>query len=95
MSDTGGPEGQTLLFLTDEQLRKGIEAMFFAYRGFTADPDRRIGQVDTFTGSSHWATSKQNCLLRNGPDRSGETLQTSGCNWSVLCMEATWRRPRS
>ena len=32
--------GETLLFLTDEQLRKGIEAMFFAYRGFTADPDR-------------------------------------------------------
>jgi hypothetical protein len=26
----------SLLFLTDEQLRKGIEAMFFAYRGFTA-----------------------------------------------------------
>jgi len=26
--------------LTDEQLRRGIEAMFFAYRGFTADPDR-------------------------------------------------------
>ena len=33
-----GSEG--LLFLTDEQLRKGIEAMFFAYRGFTSDPDR-------------------------------------------------------
>lgn len=32
--------GETLLFLTDEQLRQGIEAMFFAYRGFTADPDR-------------------------------------------------------
>jgi DNA-binding MarR family transcriptional regulator len=32
--------GGSLLFLTDEQLRKGIEAMFFAYRGFTADPDR-------------------------------------------------------
>ncbi len=32
--------GDTLLFLTDEQLRQGIEAMFFAYRGFTADPDR-------------------------------------------------------
>jgi DNA-binding MarR family transcriptional regulator len=30
----------TLLFLTDEQLRRAIEAMFFAYRGFTADPDR-------------------------------------------------------
>ncbi len=32
--------GETLLFLTDEQLRNGIEAMYFAYRGFTADPDR-------------------------------------------------------
>lgn len=32
--------GEALLYLTDEQLRKGIEAMFFAYRGFTADPDR-------------------------------------------------------
>ena len=28
-----------LLFLTDEQLRQGIEMMFFAYRGFTAYPD--------------------------------------------------------
>lgn len=42
-----GPQGQTgqsLLFLTDEQLRKGIEAMFFAYRGFTADPDRILAE---------------------------------------------------
>jgi DNA-binding MarR family transcriptional regulator len=31
---------ESLLFLTDDQLRRGIEAMFFAYRGFTADPDR-------------------------------------------------------
>lgn len=38
------PGGETLLFLTDEQLRKGIEAMFFAYRGFTADPDRILGE---------------------------------------------------
>ncbi|MFE3838000.1 MarR family winged helix-turn-helix transcriptional regulator [Pseudogemmobacter sonorensis] len=38
MAETTGSE--SLLFLTDEQLRKGIEAMFFAYRGFTADPDR-------------------------------------------------------
>ncbi|WP_460273049.1 MarR family winged helix-turn-helix transcriptional regulator [Celeribacter sp. ULVN23_4] len=36
----GTKSGEALLFLTDEQLRKGIEAMFFAYRGFTADPDR-------------------------------------------------------
>src|SRR6056297_4001822 len=37
---TGTVGGQALLYLTDEQLRQGIEAMFFAYRGFTADPDR-------------------------------------------------------
>ena len=36
----GGQGGESLLFLTDDQLRKGIEAMFFAYRGFTSDPDR-------------------------------------------------------
>ncbi|SHH10002.1 transcriptional regulator, MarR family [Cognatiyoonia sediminum] len=36
--------GQSLLFLTDEQLRVGIEAMFFAYRGFTADPDRILAE---------------------------------------------------
>lgn len=40
----GGGEG--LLFLTDDQLRKGIEAMFFAYRGFTADPDRILEGMD-------------------------------------------------
>ncbi|MEM7470361.1 MAG: MarR family transcriptional regulator [Pseudomonadota bacterium] len=34
------PGAENLLFLTDDQLRRGIEAMFFAYRGFTADPDR-------------------------------------------------------
>ena len=43
MADTQGNQGiggDMLLYLTDEQLRQGIEAMFFAYRGFTADPDR-------------------------------------------------------
>lgn len=39
-------QGESLLFLTDEQLRKGIEAMFFAYRGFTADPDRILAGMD-------------------------------------------------
>ena len=39
-----GAGGQSLLFLTDDQLRKGIEAMFFAYRGFTADPDRILAE---------------------------------------------------
>ena len=31
-----GTTGGSLLFLTDEQLRKGIEAMFFAYRARTS-----------------------------------------------------------
>jgi DNA-binding MarR family transcriptional regulator len=44
MADT--PGGESLLFLTDEQVRKGIEAMFFAYRGFTADPDRILEGLD-------------------------------------------------
>jgi DNA-binding MarR family transcriptional regulator len=44
MAETTG--GESLLFLTDEQLRKGIEAMFFAYRAFTSDPDRILGGMD-------------------------------------------------
>ncbi|MBZ0122538.1 MAG: MarR family transcriptional regulator [Roseovarius sp.] len=43
MPDVQG--GENLLFLTDEQLRQGIEAMFFAYRGFTADPDRILAKM--------------------------------------------------
>jgi len=43
--------GENLLFLTDEQLRQGIEAMFFAYRGFTADPDRIL--ADLCYGRAH------------------------------------------
>ncbi|RUS64937.1 MarR family transcriptional regulator [Pseudorhodobacter sp. E13] len=45
-SKTGTSHSDSLLFLTDEQLRKGIEAMFFAYRGFTADPDRILEGMD-------------------------------------------------
>lgn len=48
---SGRPGGESLLFLTDEQLRKGIEAMFFAYRGFTADPDRIL--ADYAYGRAH------------------------------------------
>ena len=40
MSNSSNITGESLLYLTDNQLRQGIEAMFFAYRGFTADPDR-------------------------------------------------------
>lgn len=31
--------GLNLLFLRDEELRQGIELLFFAYRDFTAEPD--------------------------------------------------------
>jgi DNA-binding MarR family transcriptional regulator len=52
MMEGGGREsGNALLFLTDEQLRKGLEAMFFAYRGFTADPDRIL--ADMAYGRAH------------------------------------------
>ena len=48
---TSSQMGENLLFLTDEQLRQAIEAMFFAYRGFTADPDRIL--VDMAYGRAH------------------------------------------
>ncbi len=52
MAETGdGNRSENLLFLTDDQLRKGIEAMFFAYRGFTADPDRIL--LDKGYGRAH------------------------------------------
>ena len=40
MTHSGTTRSQHLLYLTDEQLLQGIELMFFAYKGFTSDPDR-------------------------------------------------------
>ena len=40
MAQGSSHRSQQLLYLTDEQLLQGIELMFFAYRGFTSDPDR-------------------------------------------------------
>ena len=34
------PSENELLFLTDEGIRQHIELLFFAYKSFTADPDR-------------------------------------------------------
>ncbi|MEM7523298.1 MAG: MarR family transcriptional regulator [Pseudomonadota bacterium] len=39
------------LFLTDDQLRLGVELMFFAYRDFTSDPDRLL--ADRGYGRAH------------------------------------------
>jgi DNA-binding MarR family transcriptional regulator len=63
MADGRGAQthgGESLLFLTDEQLRQGIEAMFFAYRGFTADPDR-ILQDMSYGRAHHRAVHFINC----------------------------------
>jgi len=46
-----GVGGDSLRYLTDDHLRRGIEAMFFAYRGFTADPDRIL--ADYGYGRAH------------------------------------------
>lgn len=39
-----GSRPDQLLFLTDEQLRQGIELLFFAYRDFTSDPDEVLAE---------------------------------------------------
>ena len=56
------PSGEQLLYLTDEQLRQGIEAMFFAYRGFTADPDRILDEL-SYGRAHHRAVHFINCAL--------------------------------
>lgn len=38
----GRSSGDNLLFLTDQQLRQGVELMFFAYRDMVADADRLL-----------------------------------------------------
>lgn len=47
-------KGENLLFLTDDQLLQGIELMFFAYKGFTSDPDQ-ILQNYTYGRAHHRA----------------------------------------
>jgi DNA-binding MarR family transcriptional regulator len=37
--------GAHLRYLRDEELRQGIELLFFAYRDFTSDPDRILGEL--------------------------------------------------
>ena len=43
-----------MLFLTDDQLLQGIELMYFAYKGFTSDPDL-ILQSYTYGRAHHRA----------------------------------------
>lgn len=41
-----GINSEDLLFLTDDQIRRGIEALYFAYRAFTSDPDQILAEID-------------------------------------------------
>src|SRR5208337_3729251 len=36
--------GVNLLFLREEELRQGIELLYFAYRDFTAEPDAMLAE---------------------------------------------------
>lgn len=71
---------ETLLFLTDDQLRKGIEAMYFAYRGFTADPDRILGDFDY--GRAHHRTI--HFINRSPGTTVGELIATLGVSKQSL-----------
>ena len=79
MADAQDPGGQGLLFLTDEQLRKGIEAMFFAYRGFTADPDRilaKYGYGRAHHRAIHFVRRNPGTTVNNLLDILGVTKQS-------------------
>lgn len=70
---------ESLLFLTDDQLRKGIEAMFFAYRGFTADPDRILehhGYGRAHHRAIHFINRSPGTTVNNLLDILGVTKQS-------------------
>lgn len=49
MQDKAGITGinsENLLFLTDDQIRRGIEALYFSYRAFTSDPDLILEEIN-------------------------------------------------
>ena len=83
MSDgrsTSTYSGENLLFLTDEQLRQGIEAMFFAYRGFTADPDRILADM-AYGRAHHRAIHFHSSRARHN---SQQLAQYPRCNKAII-----------
>jgi DNA-binding MarR family transcriptional regulator len=62
-------KAENLLFLTDDQLLQGIELMFFAYKGFTSDPDQ-ILQNYTYGRAHHRALH----FIQRNPDITVSTL---------------------
>ncbi|RMH47613.1 MAG: MarR family transcriptional regulator [Alphaproteobacteria bacterium] len=79
LATTSPPGSENLLYLTDDQLRRGIEAMFFAYRGFTADPDRileRHGYGRAHHRAVHFINRQPGTTVNNLLDILGVTKQS-------------------
>ena len=87
MSDSGG---ENLLFLTDEQLRKGIEAMFFAYRAFTADPDRILENYEygrAHHRAIHFINRQPGLIRKYAAMGMGMTLPIAAyAGWAWRCV---------
>lgn len=82
MQDKSGgtnSNSENLLFLTEDQLLQGIELMFFAYKGFTSDPDR-ILQNHTYGRAHHRAihfiNRNEGITVNNLMDILGVTKQS-------------------
>ena len=86
MSNSNNITGESLLYLTDNQLRQGIEAMFFAYRGFTADPDKILEELDRKIING---LSNENGVERqDGMDMSIVTINAKKQRLYFACDEA-------
>ncbi len=71
--------GEQLLFLTDDQLRQGIELMFFAYRGFTQDPDlilEEMGYGRAHHRALHFINRRPGLTVNDLLDLLGVTKQS-------------------
>lgn len=72
-------KNEGLLFLTDDQLLKGIEAMYFAYRGFVADPDRILEEYEygrAHHRAIHFVNRSPGTTVNNLLDILGVTKQS-------------------
>lgn len=73
------PRSDQLLFLTDEQLRQGIEMMFFAYRGLIAYPDEileEFGYGRAHHRAIHFVGRKPGLTVNDLLDILGVTKQS-------------------
>lgn len=76
---TNPTRSEQLLFLTDDQLRQGIELMFFAYRDFTADPDRILdahGYGRAHHRALHFVNRRPGLMVNELLDILGVTKQS-------------------